>query len=131
MARAQWLYDRKADLLPVAYFLVVFSVPQEVAAIAHQNKEVVFNILFQATAQTLRTIGADSQHLDAEIGFIAILHTWGQNLLHHPHLHCVVLRAPVPVAVVDAPDNIAPNQFTGGFLQRIFSLWSVEKTQKR
>ena len=131
MARAQWLYDRKADLLPVAYFLVVFSVPQEVAAIPYQNKEVVSHILFQATAQTLRTIGADSQHLDAEIGFIAILHTWGQNLLHHPHLHCVVLRAPVPVAVVDAPDNIAPNQFTGGFLQRIFSLWPVEKTQKR
>jgi len=68
----------------------VFTVPQEVAAIAYQNKEVVYNILFQATAQTLRTIGADPKHLGAEIGFIAILHTWGQNLLHHPHLHCVV-----------------------------------------
>jgi len=90
LARAQWLSDRQVELLPVAYFHVVFTVPQEVAAIAYQNKEVVYNILFQATAQTLRTIGADSKHLGAEIGFIAILHTWGQNLLHHPHLHCVV-----------------------------------------
>lgn len=90
LARAQWLSDRQAELLPVAYFHVVFTVPQEVAAIAYQNKEVVYNILFQATAQTLRAIGADSKHLGAELGFIAILHTWGQNLLHHPHLHCVV-----------------------------------------
>ncbi|MFZ4540164.1 IS91 family transposase [Propionivibrio sp.] len=90
LARAQWLQDRQAELLPVEYFHVVFTVPQEVAAIAYQNKEVVYNILFQATAQTLRTIGADPKHLGAEIGFIAILHTWGQNLLHHPHLHCVV-----------------------------------------
>ena len=90
LARAQWLSERQAELLPVEYFHVVFTVPQEVAAIAYQNKEVVYNILFQATAQTLRTIGADPKHLGAEIGFIAILHTWGQNLLHHPHLHCVV-----------------------------------------
>ena len=90
LARDQWLQDRQAELLPVEYFHVVFTVPQEVAAIAYQNKEVVYNILFQATAQTLRTIGADPKHLGAEIGFIAILHTWGQNLLHHPHLHCVV-----------------------------------------
>ena len=90
LARAQWLSERQAELLPVEYFHVVFTVPQEVAAIAYQNKAVVYNILFQATAQTLRTIGADHKHLGAEIGFIAILHTWGQNLLHHPHLHCVV-----------------------------------------
>src|SRR5664279_4753040 len=89
-ARAQWLSERQAELLPVEYFHVVFTVPQEVAAIAYQNKEVVYNILFQATAQTLRTIGSDPKHLGAQIGFIAILHTWGQNLLHHPHLHCVV-----------------------------------------
>lgn len=90
LARDQWLQNRQAELLPVEYFHVVFTVPQEVAAIAYQNKDVVYNILFQATAQTLRTIGADPKHLGAEIGFIAILHTWGQNLLHHPHLHCVV-----------------------------------------
>jgi hypothetical protein len=90
LVRAQWLEDRQAELLPVEYFHVVFTVPQEIAAIAYQNKAVVYDILFHATAQTLRTIAADRRHLGAEIGFIAILHTWGQNLLHHPHLHCVV-----------------------------------------
>ena len=76
--------------MPVEYFHVVFTVPQEIAAIAHQNKAVVYDILFRATAETLRTIAADPKHLGAEIDFIAVLHTWGQNLMHHPHLHCVV-----------------------------------------
>ncbi len=90
LARARWLEDRQAELLPVAYFHVVFTVPHEIAAIAYQNKEVVYRILFRAAAETLRTLAADPQHLGAEIGFLAILHTWGQNLLFHPHLHCVV-----------------------------------------
>ncbi len=90
LVRAQWLEDRHADLIPVDYFHVVFTLPEEIAAIAYQNKAVVYDILFHATAETLRTIAADPKHLGAEIGFIAILHTWGQNLLHHPHLHCVV-----------------------------------------
>lgn len=90
LTRAQWLEDRRAELLPVEYFHVVFTLPQEIAAIAYQNKAVVYDLLFRATAETLRTIAADPRHLGAEIGFIAILHTWGQNLLHHPHLHCVV-----------------------------------------
>jgi hypothetical protein len=90
LARARWLEDRQAELLPVEYFHVVFTVPEEIAAIAYQNKEVVYGILFRATAETLRTIAADPKHLGAEIGFLAILHSWGQNLLFHPHLHCVV-----------------------------------------
>jgi Putative transposase/Transposase zinc-binding domain len=90
LTRAQWLEDRRAELLPVEYFHVVFTLPQPIAAIAYQNKAVVYDVLFKATAQTLRTIAADPKHLGAEIGFIAVLHTWGQNLLHHPHLHCVV-----------------------------------------
>lgn len=90
LVRAQWLEDRQADLIPVDYFHVVFTLPEEIAAIAYQNKAAVYDILFHATAETLRTIAADSRHLGAEIGFIAILHTWGQNLQHHPHLHCVV-----------------------------------------
>ena len=90
LTRAQWLEDRRAELLPVEYFHVVFTLPQEIAAIAYQNKAVVYDLLFRATAETLRTIAADPRHLGAEVGFIAILHTWGQNLLHHPHLHCVV-----------------------------------------
>jgi Putative transposase/Transposase zinc-binding domain len=90
LVRAQWLQDRQAELLPVEYFHVVFTVPQEIAAIAYQNKAVVYDILFRATAETLRTIAADPKHLGADIGFIAVLHTWGQTLMHHPHLHCVV-----------------------------------------
>jgi Putative transposase/Transposase zinc-binding domain len=90
LARAQWIEDRQAELLDTQYFHVVFTVPEEIAAIAYQNKEVVYNILFRATSETLHTIAADPQHLGAEIGFFAVLHTWGQNLLFHPHLHCVV-----------------------------------------
>ena len=88
--RARWLENRKAELLPVEYFHVVFTVPDQIARIAFCNKETVYNILFHATAETLLTIAGDPKHLGAGIGFFAILHTWGQNLLHHPHLHCVV-----------------------------------------
>jgi hypothetical protein len=90
LARAKWLEERQAELLDTQYFHVVFTVPQEIAVIACQNKAAVYDILFRAAAETLRTIAADPAHLGAEIGFLAILHTWGQNLLHHPHLHCVV-----------------------------------------
>jgi hypothetical protein len=90
LARAQWLEDRRAELLDTQYFHVVFTLPEAVAAIAYQNKALVYGLLFRATAETLRTIAADPKHLGAEIGFFAVLHTWGQNLLHHPHLHCVV-----------------------------------------
>jgi hypothetical protein len=90
LARAQWLKNRQAELLPVEYFHVVFTVPEPIAAVAYQNKKVVYGILFRAAGETLRTVAADPKHLGAEIGFIAVLHTWGQNLLHHPHLHCLV-----------------------------------------
>ena len=90
LARAEWIQQRQSELLDCEYFHVVFTVPEAVAAIAYQNKEVVYAILFRAAAETLRTIAADPKHLGAEIGFFAVLHTWGQNLLHHPHLHCVV-----------------------------------------
>ena len=90
LARAQWLEARQAELLTTEYFHVVFTVPDPIAAIAYQNKRALYNMLFHASAETLRTIAADPQHLGAEIGFLAILHTWGQNLLHHPHVHCVV-----------------------------------------
>jgi hypothetical protein len=90
LARAQWIERRQSELLEVPHFHVVFTVPEEIAAIAYQNKEVLYGILFQATAETLKTIAADPKHLGAEIGFFAVLHTWGQNLQFHPHLHCVV-----------------------------------------
>ena len=90
LARAQWLADRQSELLPVPYFHVVFTVPAPIAEIALHNKAVVYGILFTAAAETLRVIAADPRHLGAEIGLVAVLHTWGQNLHHHPHVHCVV-----------------------------------------
>jgi len=90
LARAEWVEKRKAEILDCEYFHVVFTLPEEIAAIAYQNKELVYSILFRATAETFSTIAVDPKHLGAEIGFFAVLHTWGQNLLHHPHLHCLV-----------------------------------------
>src|SRR6516162_283865 len=86
LALAEWLEDRRSELLAVGYFHVVFTLPEGIAAIALQNKQHVYNILFRAVSETLRAIAADPKHLGAEIGFFAVLHTWGQNLLHHPHL---------------------------------------------
>jgi hypothetical protein len=85
LARMQWIQDRQSELLNVQYFHIVFTVPEEIAAIAYQNKEIVYSILFQATADTLKTIAADPKHLGAEIGFFAVLHSWGQNLMLNPH----------------------------------------------
>ena len=90
LKRAAWIDARKEELLDVEYFHVVFTVPQDVAALALQNKATVYRLLFRATAETLRTIAADPRHLGAELGFFAVLHTWGQTLLAHPHLHCVI-----------------------------------------
>ena len=89
-ARAEWLAARQAELLPAPYFHVVFTLPAPLAEIAFQNKSVVYAILFRTAAETLRRIAADPKHLGAEIGLVAVLHTWGQNLHHHPHVHCVV-----------------------------------------
>ncbi len=90
LAKARWLEARLADLLPVEYFHVVFTLPEQLASLALQNQRVVYNLLFASAAATLRTIAADPKHLGAEIGFLAVLHTWSQTLRHHPHLHCVV-----------------------------------------
>lgn len=90
LAKARWLEARLADLLPVEYFHVVFTLPEQLASLALQNKRVVYNILFTTAAAALRTIAADPKHLGAEIGFVSVLHTWSQTLRHHPHLHCVV-----------------------------------------
>ena len=90
LAKAQWLERHQSQLLPVPYFHVVFTLPDGIASIARQNKKVVYNTLFRAASQTLRRIAADPKHLGADIGFLAVLHTWGQSLLFHPHLHCVV-----------------------------------------
>ena len=88
-ARA-WLAAREADLLPIGYFHVVFTVPAEVAAIAFHNKALVYDLMFQAASQTMLTIAADPRHLGARIGITAVLHTWGSAMTHHPHIHMIV-----------------------------------------
>lgn len=85
-----WLEARAGDLLPVPYFHVVFTLPTEIASIAFKNKKVVYTILFRTAAETLRIIAADPKHLGAGVGLIAVLHSWGQTLSYHPHLHCIV-----------------------------------------
>jgi hypothetical protein len=89
-SRAKWLTARQAELLPVPYFHVVFTLPNEIGMLALQNAREIYRILFRAASETLLTIAADPKRLGAEIGFLAVLHTWGQNLHLHPHLHCVV-----------------------------------------
>jgi Putative transposase/Transposase zinc-binding domain len=89
-AAAQWLAAREAELLPVPYYHVVFTLPAQIGAIAYQNKAKVYGLLFTAAAETLVTIAADPRHLGAKIGLTAVLHTWGQNLDHHPHVHSIV-----------------------------------------
>jgi hypothetical protein len=90
LARAQWLEKRNAELLPTEYFHVVFTLPEPIANIAFYNKEVLYEILFRITALTLLSIAGDPQRLGVELGFFCVLHSWGQNLHFHPHLHCVV-----------------------------------------
>ena len=89
-AQAAWLAAREAELLDVPYVHVVFTLPHVLSPLALQNPRVLYNLLFQAVAETLLTVARDPRHLGAEIGFLAVLHTWGQTLHHHPHLHCIV-----------------------------------------
>ena len=86
----QWLADRSAELLPVEYYHVVFTLPAPIADIAYHNKRLLYDLLFKASAETLATIAEDPKHLGARIGFTAVLHTWGSALTHHPHIHCIV-----------------------------------------
>jgi hypothetical protein len=89
-ARAEWLDERAGELLPVEYFHVVFTLPAELGPVALQNQRLIYGTLLQASAQSLLHLARDPQHLGAEVGFLAVLHTWGQNLHLHPHVHCVV-----------------------------------------
>lgn len=90
LAKERWLEDRKKDLLSVGYFHVVFTIPEELNYLALTNQKELYSILFQAASETLLELGRDRKYLGAEIGFTSILHTWGQNLMHHPHVHCIV-----------------------------------------
>ena len=115
-AARTWLAEREADLLPVGYFHVVFTLPAEVADIAWQNKSAVYGLLFQAASETMTTIAADPKHLGARIGITAVLHTWGSAMTYHSHIHMIVpgareLLGVAPPAPPDAPvqqDDIRP-----------------------
>lgn len=102
-AAERWLERQRQDLLPIPYFHVVFTLPEPLRAIAHQNPETVYDLMFKIAAETLLTIAADPRHLGARIGITAVLHTWGSSLVHHPHIHCIVTGGGL------APRN-TPNQ---------------------
>jgi hypothetical protein len=89
-ARDKWIAARQNELLAVAYVHVVFTLPHQLCQLALQNKRIIYDLLFRASAETLLEVAADSKHLGAQIGFLSVLHTWGQNLLLHPHVHCVI-----------------------------------------
>jgi Putative transposase/Transposase zinc-binding domain len=89
-ARRRWLTARGKELLPVRYFHVVFTLPHQLSPLLLQNKKLLYDLLFRASAETLLELALDPKHLGAQIGFLAVLHTWGQNLRHHPHIHCVI-----------------------------------------
>jgi len=89
-AARDWLADREAELLPVGYFHVVFTLPSEIADIAYQSKRVIYNLLMKASAETMLTIAADQKHLGAKIAITSVLHTWGSAMTHHPHVHMIV-----------------------------------------
>lgn len=99
--RAAWLAKRQADLLPTPYFHVVFTLPHELSALALGNRELMYRLLFDSAKETLLEVAADPKHLGARIGVLMVLHTWGQQLDHHPHVHCVVPGGGLAVTAVD------------------------------
>jgi len=123
-AARTWLAEREADLLPVGYFHVVFTLPAEVADIAFQNKAVIYDLLFKAASETMLTIAADPKHLGARIGITAVLHTWGSALTHHPHVHMIVPGGGIALDgvrwVSSRPAFLLPVRVLGALFRRLF-----------
>ena len=123
-AARDWLQAREADLLPVGYFHVVFSLPAEIADIAIQNKAVVYDLLFRAASQTMLSIAADPRHLGARIGITAVLHSWGSALTHHPHIHMIVPGGGISLDgqrwVSSRPAFLLPVRVLGKLFRRLF-----------
>jgi hypothetical protein len=123
-AARTWLAAREADLLPVGYFHVVFTVPAEIADIAWQNKAVVYDLLFRAAADTMLTIAADPKHLGARVGITAVLHTWGSALTHHPHVHMIVPGGGIALDgtrwISSRPAFLLPVRVLGALFRRLF-----------
>jgi len=123
-AARTWLAEREADLLPVGYFHVVFTLPAEIAAIAYQNKAVVYDLLFKAASETMLTIAADPKHLGARIGITAVLHTWGSAMTHHPHVHMIVPGGGISLDgmrwISSRPAFLLPVRVLGALFRRLF-----------
>ena len=129
-AARDWLAAREADLLPVGYFHVVFSVPAEVADIALQNKAALYDLLFKAASETMLAIAADPRHLGARIGMTAVLHSWGSALTHHPHIHMIVPGGGISLDgqrwVSSRPAFLLPVRVLGSLFRRLFLTRLVE-----
>jgi hypothetical protein len=129
-AARTWLAEREADLLPVGYFHVVFTLPIEVADIAWQNKAVVYDLLFRAAAETMMTIAADPRHLGARIGITAVLHTWGSAMTHHPHIHMIVPGGGISLDgqhwISSRPAFLLPVRVLGSLFRRLFLTRLIE-----
>ncbi|MEM8864191.1 MAG: IS91 family transposase [Planctomycetota bacterium] len=137
-ARAAWMDARAAELLPVPYFHLVFTLPSQLGPIALQNPKAVYGILFRAAWETVRELAKDPKHLGAKVGMLSVLHTWGSNLMHHPHLHCIVPSGGVSldgrrwVAVKRSrkrkafflPVRVMSHVFRGKFLQQLKAAYS-------
>ena len=123
-AARTWLVEREADLLPVGYFHVVFTLPAEVADIAFQNKALVYDLLFKAASETMLTIAADRKHLGARIGITAVLHTWGSAMTHHPHVHMIVPGGGITPDgsrwISSRPAFLLPVRVLGKLFRRLF-----------
>ena len=123
-AARTWLAEREADLLPVGYFHVVFTLPAEIADIAFQNKALVYDLLFRAASETMLTIAADPKHLGARIGITAVLHTWGSAMTHHPHVHMIVPGGGIALDgrrwISSRPTFLLPVRVLGKLFRRLF-----------
>ena len=129
-AARTWLAEREADLLPVGYFHVVFTLPTEVADIALQNKAIVYDLLFRAASETMMTIAADPKHLGARIGITAVLHTWGSAMTHHPHIHMIVPGGGISLDgqrwISSRPAFLLPVRVLGALFRRLFLTQLIE-----
>src|SRR4030081_482830 len=116
-AAQEWLAEREAELLPVPYYHVVFTLPARIADIAYQNKAVIYDLLFKASSETMLTIAADPKHLGARIGILSVLHTWGSAMTHHPHVHMIV------------PGRVLSRLFRRLFLQKLVAAHEAGELQ--
>jgi Putative transposase/Transposase zinc-binding domain len=137
-ARARWLAARSAELLPVPYFHVVFTLPHELSALVLQNKRLLYDLLFRTSAATLLEVARNPRHLGADVGMLTVLHTWGQNLQHHPHVHCVVPGGGLSLDgsrwIAGSPRFLLPvhilsRVFRGKFIAGLKQLLSQDKLQ--